>query len=181
MNQKQERKSRKLSRSIWMTLAVLGLFTAAIIGFTAFHIIMWIPFLGLTLWRAFGASFKFRDIAGIWVSAAVAMVLGYMVANLEQIPVIAIAGTAVGICIMVFCIVSGRLKFFFNHCTVIYFTAATALLADARPLALTLSFLTGVLLFGLLPFAIGCVIKKVSAPKCDRQPQLIGNAPGEAG
>jgi hypothetical protein len=165
MNPNNPAQKLKLSHSLLITIAVLLLIIAAVALFSVLGVTMWIPFLGMALWTAFGAPFKFRDIASLWASEAAALFLGYLVANMGEISGLAFIVMVIGLFAMVFCIVSGWLSFVFNARTFIFFTVSTALLIGADPLRTTLSLAVGFALFGLLPFGIGLLLKRRFASK----------------
>ncbi len=153
--------SMPVKKAIGITIVVIVAIVIVVVLTMLLKVPMWIPFLGLCVWVALGMSFELKKIISIWVSAAIALVTGYLFGHTEELGMGVLVIALVLIIILIYCMISGTLTFLFNIATGIFLAAGTAegLVIDIVPGLKGLLF--GFVLFGLLPwFAVSAMQKK---------------------
>jgi len=114
----------------------------------------WIPFLALTSLGATGISFNWKNVAKIWISAAVGLLIVLALGSIGQYGVPAICVAAVGILLMIFAMCSQRMTFVFNIYTALYVVAGTLPGAALDPVSTVKGLAFGFIVLGLLPCAL---------------------------
>lgn len=155
---KEEKMS--ISKGIVMTISVVFVIAIVVVVLTMLKIPMWIVFMGLTSWSALGMSFELKDIAKVWISATVALSIGYLLNNSGTLGMWALTVAAIGLLLMIFGMVSGRFSFLFNSYTAIFLTASTAAGIELEPKSTALSLIFGFLVIGILPWFLVSILQK---------------------
>jgi hypothetical protein len=155
-----EDKKMSIGKGIVITIAVVLVIAIMVVAMNMLKIPMWIVFMGLTSWSALGMSFQIKDISKVWVSAFIALVIGYLLNNSGTLGMWALAVAAVGLLLMIFGMVSGRLSFLFNSYTAIFLTTCTASGIELEPKSSALSLLFGFLVIGILPWLLVSALQK---------------------
>ena len=154
-----------IKQSIIISVVVIAVVALLIVGMNAIGAVMWMVFLGLTAWSALGMSLKLRDICSVWASAAVGLAIGYLFGNVTTLGMWALAVAGIGVLLMIFGMISGRMSFIFNSYTGLYVTAGTAagVVIDLKPAIISVIF--GFVVIGLLPWALTTAMSKKKAAK----------------
>lgn len=121
---------------------------------------IWVPFLGLTLWSSFGMQFDLKETTKIWISIAIGCIPGVCMGYMETVPAASI-GLLLVLFLLMFCMATGKLSYFFN-----VYTAFGTLVSTAVPnltVGLFYDCLFGYLILGVLPPIVMHFVQKKKA------------------
>lgn len=157
--QKEQSSKAPVGKGILITVIVIVAIVAVMLLMGVLGLPYYIGFMGLTMWSAIEMSFNLKDIVQIWVSTAVALVIGYLLGCGMVGMIIAV----IGIILLIFAMCTNRLTYVFNKYTAIVLVAcsATGIVVDPIPSAEAVVF--GFLVFGILPYAIMRLVSRAKA------------------
>lgn len=167
MNENQAPSKMPLKQGIPITLVAVLLVVAIIAVLTVLKLTIWIVFLGMCVWAAFGMPMNIKEIVKVWASGAFGLLLGYLLTS----GALGMPGTIAGFCILlvfIFGIVTHRFSFVCNNYTAIFLTCCTASGIILEPVQMAKSIVGGFILIGFLPWTISSLISKKKVAKAEK-------------
>lgn len=142
-----------VKKGVLKTLVALLFVGSMSVVLTALNLSIWVVWMGMCVWAAFGMSMKLKDIVKLWMSASFAVGLGYLLTSGKFGEVGLLIGGII-ILFFVYGMVTHQFTMLCNNYSAIFLTCTTAHGVVLEPLQLAKSLLFGFLVFGLLPYGI---------------------------